>query len=76
MDKTVKKVDVVFDVYKEMSLKQETREGRNLKFSAFFSIQHLKFQNLLRVSENKIELIDCRLCCRTMYRVSYNCRKR
>ena len=28
MVKTVERVDVVFDVYKEISLKQETREGR------------------------------------------------
>ena len=34
MGKTVERVDVVLDVYKETSLKQETREGQS-KVSSF-----------------------------------------
>ena len=29
IDKTFERVDVLFDVYKEMSLKQEAREGQS-----------------------------------------------
>ena len=64
MNKTVENVDVVFDVYKEMSLKQKTRERRS-KGNVLRTlvrhdtpIQHSKFQKFLRVNENKIELFE------------------
>ena len=58
MGKTVENVDVVFDIYKEMSLKQKTREGRStgddvLRTSVRHDtpIQLSKFQKILRVNE-------------------------
>ena len=67
--KTVERIDVLFDVYKEISFKQKTRERRskgNILRPLLHHdtpIQHLKFQKFLQVNENKIELFgliaDC-----------------
>ena len=64
MGKNVKRVGVVFDVYKVMSLKQETREGRSkgdaLRTLVRYNtpIQHSKFQKFLQVNDNKTELFE------------------
>lgn len=54
MGTTVEKADVVFDVYKEMSLKQESRAGQS-KGDALRTlvrhdtpIQHSNFQNFYK----------------------------
>ena len=61
MSKTVEKVDVVSDV---VSFEQKTREGGSkgnvLRTLVHYDtpIQHSKFQKILRVNENKIELFE------------------
>ena len=57
----VKRVDVVFDVYRKDSRKRETREGRGKKKGVRISIQnntpiYRKFNQILSVDENKNEL--------------------
>ena len=64
MCKTFYRVDVVFDIYKEMSLKQETREGQS-KGDVLRTLlchdtqnQHSKILTILQVNENKNKLLE------------------
>ena len=57
--RNVKRVDIVFDVYKEKGIKSSTREkrdfGRRIKVNSTTRIPKT-WHNFLRVNENKTEL--------------------
>ena len=63
LSRGVLRVDIVFDVYRDLSLKQETRErrgtdGMRISLRKETPIQHKFFRKVIRVGENKTALFN------------------
>ena len=60
------RIDLVFDVYREVSIKNDTTEGRSngevlrALVRGDTPIQHAKFNKFLLVNQNKTEILTCK----------------